>query len=183
MKPSLSSEEMTGPGGSRARFVFLAPLLLLVVFSWVACGPARERFRNTSPSPEALTETFLQALEARDRPRLESLALSQEEFRLEFFPEMPVYGNVPPDFAWSQLDGRNRHGLATVLERQGGRSWELEEIAFPGGETTYQTFSVLREPMLRLRDRVTGERREMVLFGSLLEHEGRYKLVSFNIGR
>ena len=37
--------------------------------------------------------------------------------------------------------------------------------------------------VLRLRDRVTGERREMALFGSLLEHDGRYKLVSLNIGR
>ena len=34
-----------------------------------------------------------------------------------------------------------------------------------------------------LRDRHTGERREMDLFGSLLEHDGRYKLFSFNIDR
>jgi hypothetical protein len=180
MVPSVSSETATGPGFGRARLVSLA--LLLPVFSLAACGPPRERFHGTFASSEVLTETFLQALEEEDRPRLERMALSQAEFRLEFFPEMPVYGNIPPDFAWGQLEGRNRHGLATVLARQGGRPWELEEIVF-AGETAYQTFTVHREPMLRLRDRVTGERREMALFGSLLEHDGRYKLVSLNIGR
>ncbi len=176
----MRSETRIGPGSGRARFASLA---LLLVFSWAACGPPRERFQDTFSSPEALTETFLRGLENRDRALLERLALSPEEFRLEFFPEMPVYGNIPPDFAWGQIEGRNRHGLATVLAWQGGRHWELEEIAFAGGETAYQTFTVHREPMLRLRDRVTGERKEMALFGSLLEHQGRYKLVSFNIGR
>ena len=37
--------------------------------------------------------------------------------------------------------------------------------------------------MLHLRDRQTDEREEMALFGSLLEHDGRYKLLSFNIHR
>jgi hypothetical protein len=180
MLPSVSSETRTGFGVGQARSVCLALLLLL---SWTACGPPRERFQGTFASPEALAEAFLLGLEARDRSRLEALALSPEEFRLEVFPEMPVYGNVPPDFAWGQLEGRNRHGLATVLARQGGRPWELEGIDFPGGRTVYQTFTVHREPVLHLRGRATGERREMVLFGSLLEHEGRYKLFSFNIDR
>ena len=52
-----------------------------------------------------------------------------------------------------------------------------------GGRTVYQTFTVHREPMLHLRDRQTDEREEMALFGSLLEHDGLYKLLSFNIDR
>ncbi|MCG6920368.1 MAG: hypothetical protein LJF15_04675 [Acidobacteria bacterium] len=181
MNPSPRSEAATedGPGSGRARIVL--PVLLLVLV-W-ACGPPRERFRGALASPEALTEAFLQALEAGDRPRLEGLALSAQEFQLEVFPEMPAYGNIPPDLAWSQLAARSLYGLSTVLHAQRGRSWELEEIVFRGGQTAYQTFVVHREPMLRLRDRRTGEEREMALFGSLLEHDGRYKLFSFNIDR
>jgi len=170
---------MTGPGDRRARFV----CLILLVGLLSACGPPRERFRGTHVSPEALTEEVLGALEAEDRPRLEGLALSREEFQLEVFPEMPVYGNVPPDFAWSQLEARSHHGLSTALEAQGGRSWDLERIVFRGGRTVYQTFAVHREPMLHLRDRRTGERRVLPLFGSVLEHDGRYTLFSFNIDR
>ncbi len=179
MSPSRCSESATGPGGSRARLALLAVVFLVAA----ACGPPRERFQGMRSSAEGLAEEFLRGLEAEDRPRLEDLALSEQEFQLEVFPEMPAYGNVPPDFAWSQLEIRSLHGLSTVLTSQGGRRWDLEEMVFRGGQTAYQTFTVHREPMLRLRDRRTGERREMALFGSLLECGGRYKLVSFNIDR
>ncbi len=179
LTPGSRSEALTGPGSGWARLVL--PVLLLVL-SW-ACGVPRERFQGAYESPQALTVAFLRALEAEDRPRLEGLALSAREFQLEVFPEMPAYGNIPPDFAWRQLELRNRHGLSTVLESQGGRSWALEEIVFRGGRTAYQTFTVHREPMLHLRDRLTGAKREMALFGSLLEHDGRYTLFSYNIDR
>jgi hypothetical protein len=179
MNPSQRSEIATGPGSGRARIVL--PVLLLVLV-W-ACGPPRERFPGAHTSPEALTEAFLRALEAEDRSRLESLALSGVEYQLEVFPEMPAYGNVPPDFAWSQLEARNHHGLSSVLHAHGGRPWELEEIVYRKGRTAYQTFVVHREPWLRLRDRRTGERRQVAFFGSILEHNGRFKLFSFNIDR
>ncbi len=177
--PRSETVTATGPGSRRARLVL--PVLLLVLV-W-ACGPPRERFQNTLPSPEALAEAFLRALEAGDRRWMESLALSEQEFVLEVFPEMPAYGNVPPGFAWSQLAARSAYGLSTVLDAHAGRSWDLEEIVFRGKQTAYQTFVVHREPMLRLRDRRTGEKREVALFGSLLEHGGRYKLFSFNVDR
>jgi hypothetical protein len=148
-----------------------------------SCGPPRERFRGTFKSPEAVTEAFLRAVEAQDRSRLEELALSEREYRLEVFPEMTAYGDIPSEFAWSQLDGRNRYGASFVLAREGGRAWDLERIVFTGGATAYQTFVVHRDPLLHLRDRRTGERREMALFGSILEHGGRYKLLSLNIDR
>jgi hypothetical protein len=181
MSPSNSSGPagVTGPGDRRARFVFLVLFVGLIS----ACGPPRQRFAGTYESPEALTEAFLQALEAGDRPGLESLALSEQEYQLEVFPEMPVYGNIPPDFAWSQLEGKNLYGVSTTLHRHRGRAWDLEGIFFSDGATSYQSFRVHREPTLRLQDRETGETSEMVLFGSILEHQGRYKLLSLNIDR
>jgi hypothetical protein len=179
MNPSPRSVTTTGPGDRRARLVLPA---LLLVLAW-ACGAPRERFSGTHDSPEALTETFLWALESEDRSRLEALALSEREYRLEVFPEMPVYGDIPPDFAWSQLAGRNVYGVSFVLDRHGGRTWDLERIEFEGGRTVYQTFVVHRDPMLHLRDRDTDEEEELVFFGSVLEHDGRFKLLSFNIDR
>lgn len=179
MSPSSCSVTTTGSGDRRARLVL--PVLLLILTC--ACGPPRERFSDTHGSPEALTEEFLRALEAEDRSRLEALALSEQEYRLEVFPEMPVYGNIPPEFAWSQLVGRNGYGVAFILDRQGGRAWDLEKIEFEGGKTVYQTIVVHRDPKLHLRDRATGEREELAFFGSFLEHDGRFKLLSFNIDR
>jgi len=179
MNPSTRSDTATGPGDRRAR---LACLALILVLGW-ACGPPRERFRGSHASPEAVTAAFLQALEAGDRMELEGLAVSAREFQLEVFPEMPAYGNIPPDFAWSQLAAKNLYGLSTALDHYGGRAWDLEEIDVRGETTVYQTFSVHRDPMLRLRDRETGVTEELALFGSFLEWEGGYTLLSLNIDR
>jgi hypothetical protein len=169
----------TGPGRSRARFV---TAVLLGAALW-SCGHPRERFSGTFDSPEAVTRAFLKAVEHQDRAGLEALALTEREYRLEVFPEMPAYGNIPSHFAWSQLEGRNRYGASLALSREGGRPWDLEEIVFEGGTTAYQTFTVHRDPMLHLRDRRTGKRQSMALFGSILEHDGRFKLLSLNVDR
>jgi hypothetical protein len=177
MRPSTCST--TGPGHVRARFVVL---VLLAFLGW-ACGAPRQRFAGACSSPEALAEAFLGALEAGDRPRLEALALSEEEFALEAYPEMPAYGHIPTGLAWNQLSLKSLYGLSTVLARHGGRAFILEDIAFRGRTTAYQTFAVRRDPMLRLRDRASGETQELALFGSVLEYEGGFKLFSFNIDR
>jgi hypothetical protein len=161
----------------------VAALSVLLVLLVCACGPPRVRFAGSYPSPEAVTDTFLRDLEARDRPGLESLALSEAEYRLEFLPEMFIYGKHPTDFLWEQMDGRNQLGVGSVLGRLGGRSFELEKIVFEGGSTAFQTFVVHRRPTVYVRDRKTGEIEKLVLFGSVLEHEGGYKLVSLNIDR
>lgn len=174
-----STRSATGPGRGRA---WLAWLALLLVACW-SCGAPRQRFAEACPSPETLAGAFLQALEAGDRPRLERLALSEEEFRLEAFPEMPAFGRIPTDLAWNQLSLRSLYGLSTVLARYGGRAWVLEGIDFRGATTVYQTFAVRRDPMLTLRDPSSGEIRELALFGSVLEYDGGFKLFSFNIDR
>jgi hypothetical protein len=169
------------PQTARVRFRWAGFALVVLALSW-ACGPPRERFRHTFESPEALTAEFLRALEAGDRARLKDLPLSEQEYCLEIFPEMPVYGNIPPDLAWSQMEGANLYGVGVALDRHRGRSFELEKITFEG-TTSYQTFVVHRESTLHLRDRETGKREELPLFGSVVEHDGGYTLLSVNIDR
>jgi hypothetical protein len=174
----------TVPGSlSKGQPGTVAALSALVVLLVCACGPPRVRFAGSYASPEALTEAFLRDLEARDRPGLERLALSEAEYRLEFLPEMFIYGKHPTGFLWEQMDSRNQLGVGSVLGRLGGRSFELERIVFEDGSTAFQTFVVHRKPTVYVRDRQTGETRELVLFGSVLEHEEGYKLVSLNIDR
>jgi hypothetical protein len=168
----------TGPGlcGRALSFVVVASLA-------VACAPAPPRFAGSLESQPALVEEFLRALEAKDKLRLQSLALSEEEFKTEAYPEMPAYGKIPADFAWQQLYEKSRAGLETVLARQGGHGYDLEDVTFKGAHTAYATFVVHRRPMVKVRDRKTGEEKTLALFGSILEHRGRFKLFSFNIDR
>jgi hypothetical protein len=168
-----------GSGPGRARLVALA---LLLALGW-ACGPPRERFAGSFASPEALTQAFLGELEIGDPAGLERLALSEEEYRLELLPEMFAYGRVPASFVWNQMQSRSQVGMKTVLGRLGGRSLAFEGIEFAGGTVEYQTFRVHLKPTVHVRDRETGRRAALALFGSVLEHEGGFKLVSLNTDR
>jgi len=113
---------------------------------------------------------------------MESLALTEEEFKTQAYPEMPAYGKIPAEFAWQQLHQRSEADLSTVLARLGGRAFDLESVTFRGN-TAYSTFVVHRRPMVKVRDRSTGEEKTLALFGSILEHRGRFKLFSFNLDR
>jgi hypothetical protein len=170
----------TGPGFGRVLSFVLG---LAVVLGLAACGPAPERFAGTFDSQRALIEEFLRALESKDRARLEELTLTEAEFKTEAYPEMPAYGKIPSELAWSQLSMRTKAGLDTVLARYGGRTFALEDVTFKGAHTPYTTFVVHRRPMVRVRDRHTGEERTLALFGSILEYRGRFKLFSFNLDR
>jgi len=180
MIPSTHSRKTTGPGVDRARALVLG---LVALAPLAACGPTPERFARSFESQRELAEAFLRALEQRDRARIESLALSREEFKSEAYPEMPAYGSIPAEFAWSQLAARSRYGLSRVLSAHGGRTYELLDLSYQGGHTAYRTFVVHRRTMLRVRDRASGEEATLALFGSILEHRGRFKLFSFNIDR
>jgi len=170
-----------GRGFGRALSLVLLACALVVV-SFGACTPASARFAGTAESQQALIEQFLKALEAKDRARLESLALTEQEFKTEAYPEMPAYGKIPADFAWQQLHQRSRADLETVLAHLGGRAFDLESVTVRG-DTAYSTFVVHRRPMVTVRDRQTGREETLALFGSILEHRGRFKLFSFNLDR
>jgi hypothetical protein len=178
MSPRFSLSQ--GPGFGRALSASVATLLVILAVTW---GPPRERFHGMFESEEALTRAFLEALEDGDRERLASLALSKDEFQKEAFPEMPAYPNIPEDFVWDQLRMKSHYGLSVVLHYQGGRAFDFQDITYHGGQTAYDTFVVHRKPTLHLRDRKTGKSGTIVLFGSILEHEGRFKLFSLNIDR
>lgn len=146
-------------------------------------GPGPTRFLGLYESEEALFEAALGALERQDRETLESLALSKTEYQKEVFPEMPVYGNIPEDLAWNQFRLKSHYGLSKLLRDEGGRIRDFEHVIYEGGHTEYGSFVVHREPVLVLRDLKTGQVVRHVLSGSVLEYQGRFKLLSYNIDR
>ncbi len=142
-----------------------------------------DRFASSFESPARLAEAVLLAVQARDRESLRALPLSEREFREEVWPEMPAAGRVPAGLAWEDLRQKGENNLRRVLAELAGRRLALEQLSFVGGSTPYRTFVVHRKPRLRLRDLDSGEQIELALFGSILEHERRYKLFSWVVNR
>lgn len=172
--------------GGRLRATGAVPfvaVLLVAALALGACGGGGPRFDQTFDSPRALAAAVLAGLEARDRAALERLALSEEEFREQVFPEMPAWGKIPMEYVWGDLRQKSENQLAGVLDALGGKAFTVEEVLFDGGATAYETFVVHRKPRLVVRERSSGEKRDIAIFGSVIEHEGRYKLFSYVINR
>ena len=161
----------------------LAALALAALFTAAACAPSAPRFERTFDSPRTLAAAVLLALEANDRVALESIALSELEFREQVFPEMPAWGKIPMGYVWGDLRQKSRNELNKILAYHGGRAYAVEDVVFDGGATAYETFVVHRKPRLVVRERTTREEKQLALFGSVIQLDGRYKLFSYVVNR
>src|SRR6185503_20163338 len=108
-----------------------------------------------------------------------SLALSRAEFAYLVFPDSkwskPPY-NQPPDIEWLLLSANSGGGLTRLLRRSGN----FELLGYSCRQPAEMDGAVKYWPgcLVRLRD--GGRVREMKLFGSIVELDGRYKFRDYN---
>jgi hypothetical protein len=149
-----------------------APRLVLVavalaVLTTGACGRGVPPLAHTFESPDALAGAVIQCLARGDRPGLEALAVSEQEFRDHVWPDLPASRperNLPLAYVWT--------------EQFRGQQLELVGVEFTGAVSTYRTCKVHRESAVRVRMPDKSERRLRV-FGSMIEQGGRYKVFSY----
>ena len=155
---------------------------LVVALGLIAgCRTAPTPLTGTHASADALAREVLAALASRDRARLESLALSEAEFRARVWPELPASRperNLTADYVWKDLEQKSRASLQTTLARLGGRHLELRRVEFRGETTDYETFSVSRDAELVVAD-ADGVERRLRAFGSVVSDGGRVKVFSY----
>jgi hypothetical protein len=132
-------------------------------------------------SLEALVAGFLQALEVRDRPRLEALRISAAEFAWLYYPESryttPPYA-MGPGLLWFQLENHGSRGLDRALARYGGRPLQhaghaCDEAPEAEGASRFHRGCVIRFVG------AAGDTAGLALFGPILERDGRFKFVSY----
>jgi hypothetical protein len=159
----------------RVRVLVVAAVLL------TACGS--RPLSNSHESPEALGRAVLAALETRDVDALRALALTREEFTEHVWPELPAARperNLSPSFVWGDLNQKSNVTLRNTLGAHGGKKYEFRSIRFLGETTQYDSYRVTRESELTVKDSA-GSERQVRLFGSVLEKDGRYKVFSYVI--
>ncbi|MBI4487099.1 MAG: hypothetical protein HY655_13925 [Acidobacteria bacterium] len=152
-----------------------------VVLAQAACAPSSPLLANTFPSPHATAAAVLDALARRDVATLRALALSEQEFRDQIWPELPAARperNLPFSYVWGDLHQKSAAALARTVERHGGRRYALSAVWFAGETTRYATYTVHRDTTLRVRD-ARGVESELRLFGSAVEKDGAWKVFSY----
>ena len=144
-------------------------------------GSAPAELSNTSESREALVERFIAALERSDTAEIGALAVTSWEF-IELYYPYTQYTRPPykqsPRLLWFLIQQNSQKGIGRVLTRYGGkpsgyrgidcrdsakiqgpnRIWERCQVRWTGGEQK-------PDPM--------------ILFGSILERNGRFKFISY----
>lgn len=142
--------------------------------------PRVDSLAHGAESRDALVREVIRATEASDTAALNRLLLTPAEYAWIYYPAH-VYSRPPyeldPRTHWMLIQGGNEKGLARLLKYRGGQS-----LAFRGYacEVSDAVESPLREwKQCTVRVTVDGVRKKDVLFGSIVEWRGRYKLVSF----
>jgi len=111
---------------------------------------------------------------------LETLALSEMEFRDHVWPQLPAARperNLPFSYVWGDLRQKSTMALTGVMSREGGMRYELIAVRF-NGETDYRTYRVHRDTTLLVRD-AGGVETDLRVCGSMIEQDGGWKVFSY----
>jgi hypothetical protein len=136
-----------------------------------------------APSRDALAARFIGAIATHDTAALRGMLLSRAEFGWLMFPDHryaePPY-ELDPGIFWLQLTAENSKGVERVLQRYGGQPLAFERLT-----CTADTLQMLRGPTTvwgpcSVRYRTADSTLTRRLFGSMIERNGRVKLVSYN---
>lgn len=142
--------------------------------------PRVETLRGgAAPSRDALVDAFISAVEDSSAVRLRSLRLDVAEFAWLYFPQSRYTQKpyeLPPETLWLLIDQNGLKGEARLLRYFGGTSLGVEgyvcedEPRREGPNAYWEACSVtIRGP--------EGSK-QMRLFGSIMERDGRFKFVS-----
>lgn len=159
-----------------------AVVLLILALSATTCiACSHQPLEHAQPSAGALGREVLTALSRRDTQRLADLALDEYEFRRRVWPGLPAARperNVPVEYVWDDLQQKSRQMLTRTLARYGGVDYALDAVRFDGTTTDHGSYRVHRDAILIVRE-ATGELRELRVLGSMLEHDGVWKVFSY----
>lgn len=144
----------------------------------------RPGLEDGAGSTQALIDSFLRALNAKDATALRGLRVTETEYRNLIIP-----GHVPPgqpprpltpewrDYAWGNLQTRSHYNELRLLQEFGGRELVVKDVQFEGGEKRYAGYRAYSQLHLTVQ-KPDGETRELRT-GSIAEIGGKFKFISF----
>lgn len=145
-----------------------------------ACAPSKPPLADTRDSPAAIAQAVLDAVTAGNGAVLDSLALSEEEFREHIWPGLPAARperNLPFSYVWGDLHQKSGASLAATLARYRGQRLTLVDVRL-GEATSYPGYTVHRDSVFVVRT-ADGATEDVRLCGSMVEQGGRWKVFSY----
>jgi hypothetical protein len=141
------------------------------------------RLSNACNSIEDLGKQVLEAVYNNDIERLKAMAITSEEYESYIWPQSPMskieQWQENYDFVWKQQFSRSSHSLRQMLARYGGRQYTLVRVRFADDTTDHTIYKAHRDARLLVTS-PEGKEVELNLFGSIVEMDGQFKVMSFD---
>jgi hypothetical protein len=143
------------------------------------------RFPGSTQTLDGLGRTVLGALAASDTTTLAALRLTEQEHNEVVWPELPASSpevNFPIDFAWTNIELRDRRSITRLLPIFGGLEAGFLTVQCRGGTQTFETFHVLTDcwTLFELEEREGPF--EAQLFKDVLVRGGGHKIFRYYDG-
>jgi hypothetical protein len=145
-----------------------------------APSQSKARLSHASASVDELMTKVLEAIASADVAALEALRITEDEHREVIWPADPGRAaGAPLDLAWDMLNRRSQSGARKAIEEFGGRTLNFSGLEFTSGNEHRGNHVLHRGTVLHARDSSRGESLELRFLGSVVDHDGQWKLVSF----
>jgi hypothetical protein len=159
---------------------------LLFAFFFLSMCTGKEctiRLSNACDSIEDLGKQVLKAVYNKDIDRLKAIAITPEEYESYIWPQSPMskikQWQENYDFVQKQQFSRSNLSLRQMLAKYGGRQYTLIRVRFADDTTDHTIYKAHRDARLIVTS-PEGKEVELNLFGSIVEMDGQFKIMSFD---
>ncbi|HEX6309730.1 MAG TPA: hypothetical protein VFZ69_16255 [Longimicrobiales bacterium] len=158
----------------------LLPMREMIARFQAEVPPADSFGPDAAPSREVLIDRFVAAVADSSAAALSALTLNVSEFAHLYFPTS-MFARVPyaqpPAVNWLLLEQNSLKGGRRLLREYGGRRLDVEGHRCAGAPRVEGANRIWESCLLVVRG-ADGRIAELRLFGSIIEREGRYRLLS-----
>lgn len=158
-------------------------ILIATLILRIGCSEP-SKLKNSFKSTEDLGKAVVTALNEKNAESLHKYRVDKEEYIgymwYSFPASQPKY-NIPEDFAWDNLNIKCIKGVTKWVNQYGNRGLEFQKIAFENPTEEYDGFTLLRGTVLHIKTK-DGKEKTLRILGSVVEMDGRYKLLSYDDG-
>jgi hypothetical protein len=129
-----------------------------------------------------LGEQVLRALARADTSALEWVRLTEHEHNDVVWPELPASApevNYPLDFAWGNIQMRNRRAIARIMPSFQSRDLGFQRVECRGETQQFETFHVYTDCFVVFTQGGSPELHEAQLFKDVLERGGGLKIFRY----
>ena len=141
-------------------------------------------FAGGATTRDELVRQFAEGLADTDTSALARLTISRAEFAWLVYPDSPLTAppyRLAPNLAWMRHAAASGAGLTRLLERLGGSSFRMESWSCQVGPVREGANRIWRDCAVRF-GKPGREQRTLRLFSSIIERQGRFKILSYANG-